>query len=502
MESKHGYPPNRIAEMRSLMAEAERNRQAGKLSKAKSIVLDVLKKHPDYHAAWHTLGLIEAANGDVSSELAALTKAAVYNASNFETRVALAGTYFKLGAYEQCRQMLEEALPRCKDKASAYLSYGTVLQRQRDYEGAKEALQKALQHQPGWKEALLMLGGVLNELDSAEQACNAYTRLLNANGADLDALYGLSQINGAEKFCDLKGYLKRINASAFTFDEKVRYHFCSSDILRIHGDIEDSWRNLVIANQLVAKKHAAEIGANQRWQEDSLRFATSYRPKRPLRSDSDPATLFILGPSRSGKTTVERAVAADHRLFRGYETNVVYQSIEAVLQSANCIIDMQLANFPLNLEPVLRKEYLNTVNRLVGSRQVITMTGPSLIHQAARIPEILPNSYFVFVKRSKPDLAYKIYSKHYSSANYYAYQLPEVYRHIDWYEQMIDRVSALFPENCLTVTYDEFVRAPNSMAVQLEKLVGFRVELPEQAIRSDQGVSDSFQKFMAASDAS
>ncbi len=64
------------------------------------------------------------------------------------------------------------------------------------------------------------------------------------------------------------------------------------------------------------------------------------------------------------------------------------------------------------------------------------------------------------------------------------------------------RVSALFPENCLTVSYDEFVRAPNSMAVQLEKLVGFRVELPEQAVRSDQGVSESFQKFMAASDAS
>ena len=496
METKHSYPPNRIAEMRSLMAEAERHRQTGKLSRAKSMTLDVLKKHPDYHAAWHTLGLIEAANGDVSSELAALTKATIYNASNFDTRVALAGTYFKLGAYEQSRQILEEALPRCKDKASAYLSYGTVLQKQRDYEAARDALEKALQHQPGWKDALLMLGSVLNELDSKEQACDAYTRLLRSNAADLDALYGLTQINGAEKFFDLRSCLKRISAVALSFDERVRYHFCSSDIFRIYGDVDASWRNLVIANDLVAKKFAPEIEANKRWQDGSLRYVNDYKPKHPLRNDGDPVTLFILGPSRSGKTSVEKAVGSDLRILRGYETNIVYQSMEAVLQSANCITDLQLANFPLNLEHLLRNEYLANVRKVAGSRRVITITGPSLIHQAARLPEVLPNCFFVFVRRSEQDLAYKIYSKHFSNANYYAYQLPEVYRHIDWYNQMMDRVSSLYPDHCVSVSYDEFIQRPDSISDQLEALLGFRVTLSESGIGNDQGVSLPFQKFM------
>src|ERR1700704_3304020 len=86
--------------------EAEQLRQQRKLDRAQKICESLIREHPDYMAAQHTLGLIYADRNNYQRALQCLVQAAMLNPDSWKTLTALSGVYLRLGANEMAARVL------------------------------------------------------------------------------------------------------------------------------------------------------------------------------------------------------------------------------------------------------------------------------------------------------------------------------------------------------------------------------------------------------------
>ncbi len=70
--------PNPLRVAREQLEHAEALRQQRKFDRAESICTGLVRRHPDYFAAQHTLGLIYADKGDYRRALGCLSQAALW----------------------------------------------------------------------------------------------------------------------------------------------------------------------------------------------------------------------------------------------------------------------------------------------------------------------------------------------------------------------------------------------------------------------------------------
>ena len=68
---------------RELLEEADRLRQQGKLDRAESICYPLVRRHPGYVAALHTLGLVYLDKGDFERALDCLVRASMLDPANW-----------------------------------------------------------------------------------------------------------------------------------------------------------------------------------------------------------------------------------------------------------------------------------------------------------------------------------------------------------------------------------------------------------------------------------
>ena len=104
---KRGDNPIQDAFIR--LEHAEQLRLQGKLDRAQRVCKSLLREHPDYMAALHTIGLIYADKGNHQQSLNSLVRAAMLNPRSWSTLTALSGVYLELKATEMAAHTLEQA---------------------------------------------------------------------------------------------------------------------------------------------------------------------------------------------------------------------------------------------------------------------------------------------------------------------------------------------------------------------------------------------------------
>ena len=93
-------PVNPLQDAFIRLEQSERLRQEGKFQRAQKTCLALLKEHPNYMAALHTLGLIYAGMSNYEQALNCLVRAAMQNPRSIATLTALSGVYLELDAPE------------------------------------------------------------------------------------------------------------------------------------------------------------------------------------------------------------------------------------------------------------------------------------------------------------------------------------------------------------------------------------------------------------------
>ncbi len=272
--------------------------------------------------------------------------------------------------------------------------------------------------------------------------------------------------------------------------------------LDIAGRHAEAWEKALVANRLVSVKMKEELARQNNERHVRLKWLqdNSVAAKPNAASDEkQPISLFILGPSRSGKTTMEGLVARLDGVVRGYENPSAENAISRTYQEAGLLTTWTLDHLPPQFYPLCREIYAADLERRARSAKVFTNTHPVIIYDAARIAMLIPKVRFIFVKRNLDDITLRIYLRKYNRGNPYAYDLKAAREHVLWYYQVMDALAEKLPNIVRVIQYEDIVANPAAAMRTAAELCGLPMnDRPLPEIGDDRACAAPYREFIAA----
>lgn len=495
-------PKNPLQDAFIRLDQSERLRQAGQYDKAQKICLALLKDHPNYMAALHTMGLIYAGMSNYEQSLNCLVRAAMQNPRSISTLTALSGVYLELKAPETAAYTLEQARALDPKDVNVLVTLGEIYRAEMEYADAKQVFAEAQELDPELVPASTGYGWACSSLGENNEAVATFEGLLNTGYKRFEPLAALAALPTALLNVDLLEELDTYtNGPDLSDSDPTMIAFVRASALDKAERHQEAWDTLTQANNLMLKtsKESAERTRERQTNVLNLLRTNPVKPAKDAEEESSPTMLFILGPSRSGKTSMETMVSTLEGVKRGYENPCVDIAIRQTFQGAGLLTNRFFEVLPPQLYPQCRKIYLEELNKRSGDAKVFTNTHPSRVNDAALMSIVFPNTKFIFVKRNSDDIAFRIYLRHYQNENSYSYDMGMIREHIDWYHEMMDLMEKKNPENVRIVHYEDMVDDPIAALKVAADLCGLAMpENPNLSVGDDRGCSEPYKAMMAA----
>jgi Flp pilus assembly protein TadD len=485
---------------RDQLEEADRLRQQRKLDRAEAICYPLVRRYPGYVAALHTLGLVYLDKGNFERALDCLVRASMLDPTNWVTLTALSLAYLRLGASEAAAQSLERALAIRPRDASIYASLGEIHRDEREHEFAQHAYREALTLDPRLESAAIGLALCSSALGQFAEAAEVLSKAYELGNRSLNLLQVMTTLPQGAVHIDVLGALDRLAADGSASDAESRnsFSFARAAALDGAGRHAEAWQTLVAANLPLAAQYQAELTASIARREQALVRMRSAFPNAIQPGGGQPVSLFILGPSRSGKTSLERLISSWDGTKVGCEAAIVEKAVRRTFQVAALPPSNYLEELPPQLLPSFREIYLETLVRRAGSARMFTNTLPGRIHDAGLIAAAVPNVRFLMMKRSFDDVAWRIYMTKYLSGNAHAYDLRAIRAYLNWYNTMIDLIAERLPEIARVVDYESMIDDPAGTLREVRQLCGLgAIEGPVPALGNDRNCAAPYRELMA-----
>ena len=493
---------NPLREAREQLEQAEALRLERKFDRAETICNALVRRHPDYFGALHTLGLIYADKGDYRRAVVSLGEAAMLNPRSWLTQTALAGVYLRLDANEMAAHILEQARALKPKEPTVLVTLGEIYSEEREYELARESYLQALQIEPGMEEATIGLARVCTSLGLYAEVADALEGLLKRGVRSLDVLATLVGLPASairrELLPELGKVVPRANEEKADFE--ARLAFVRAAALDKAGRHAEAWEQALAANRPIAATVKKDLAENISRRENNLKWLRerSVTKAGGIRDERLPTSLFILGPSRSGKTTLESLTGMLEGVKRGYENPSVENAISRTYQDAGLLTTFSLDYLPPQFFPQVRQIYAEELARRAGSAKVFTNTHPGYVHEVARLAETIPNARFIFVKRNVDDIVLRMFMRMYRRGNPYSYNVSSARAYVEWYYQMIDLLAEKLPEMVRVVRYEDMVTDPASALRVAADLCGLPMtQKPVPALGDDRDCAAPYREFMS-----
>lgn len=485
------------------LQEAERLRQQGLYDRAEAICEALVRTHPDYMAALHTLGLILADQHRFAEALDCLVRAAMLNPQNWTTLTALSGVYLRLGANKMAARTIAQATALKPDDPNVLVALADIYRKDREYELARDTYRRALMLDQSLVPAAVGLGWCyLNTGNPAESAA-IFEGLINRGMRLLEPIRGLANLPASAVSIDLLPLLDNVvpdpGEDRKDFTNSIAF-FRATELDRA-GRYTEAWEHLAGANREVfvtQQNSLLQLSAVCRASLASLRAHPAQPVWEAINTGEGPISLFILGPSGSGKTSVEKLVGMLPAVKRGYENPIVENVVRWTFQAGNLLTVSSLGQLPAQLFPLFRKTYHEELARRMGSAEVFTNTLPTYIHDAAHLASLIPGARFIFVKRNVEDNLLRIFMRKYRDEVPYGYNLKAAREHILWYHQMMGVMAERFPRIVRVINYEDMVVNPGEalrIAAELCGLPSWSGQIP--AVVGDVGCARPYQQFIS-----
>lgn len=460
------------------LEEAERLRLEAKLDKAESICGGLVRRHPYYLAALYTLGLIYFDKGNFEKALDCLTRAQMCDPADWRTLTALALTYLRLGAHAMSIEALQKASDLQPDNASILTSMGEVRRDQREYEAAADLYRAALKIDPNLESAAIGLAICLSSRGLIPEASDVLHTAIRQGHRSLGLLHLVANLPRDLLKVDVLSELDRLadRAAKSTPDRSSSYLFARATALDRAGQYDAAWDLLVKANRMLAQTLQTALAADVKRRENAMKRLRDMPPAMPPSDQPDlPVSLFILGPSRSGKTVLENLLATQPGVKPGCEDPIVEIAVRRTLQNAGLPPATALPEIPKSLLAAFRNNYLDELGRRAGKTKVFTITVAERIEDVAILVSAIPNVRIAVVGRDANDNALRIFMTKYMQGNAYAYSLGSIRNYLAWYNDMSSLVCERFPSVTHALRYETLVAAPSQALADVAGLCDLQV---------------------------
>ena len=85
---------------------------------------------------------------------------------------------------------------------------------------------------------------------------------------------------------------------------------------------------------------------------------------------------------------------------------------------------------------------------------------------------MLPDTYFVIIKRDLKDVSPEIFTTEYKTENIHSSDANEISDYLDVYYRICQLLALKVPDRCLTVSFEDIVKAPEYVVDQVNELIG------------------------------
>ena len=334
LPGSQGQPyPERQARVR--LEQADHLRQQGQLDRAESICHGLTQRYPHYLAALHTLGLIYLDKRNFPRALDCLVRAQMLDPDNWMTLTALSLNYMRLGATEMALRTLHRALAIRPDDASIFASLGEIYRNEGEYNLAEDAYRKALTLDGRLESSKIGLALCLSALGRHSEAASVLQGAIEQGICSLSLLDALATLPQRSVTIDLLKALDLLAASQRAPDAEFKNTaaFIRATALHMAGRYSEAWHQIEAANRPVFAQHKSELKEDIARRERSL-VRLRDTPPRPVLTGNHPVTLFILGASRSGKSSLEHLLCSLDGVTAGYETPIVETALRSAYQAS------------------------------------------------------------------------------------------------------------------------------------------------------------------------
>ena len=405
-----------------------------------------------------------------------------------------------MGSQSSAKRFVQEALAYDPDLSTAHLMLASIAKDERDYELALEAVNKALKAEPEWTEARLTRAIVLSYIGRDEDAALDLRAVLKAHPKNVNALSLLISlpIEAGDKT------LARTILASGILDEQtgltaISQTFFTANVHKRLGHGDTAWRFFLAGNEQMQPQTAEGALKVRTWQQESLVLLKNRGTPRFPDDAALPISLFILGASRSGKTTIESVLAASPAIQHGYESPHIKDALTHAYAAAGFVPTAQLDLLPEKLYQAFRERYFAALNDRLKGASIYTNTSPLHIHNAWSLADILPNARFIFVTRDPIETAVRIFQTHYSSANHYAYTAQSALEHVHWYADMIAACMDRFGDRAIHVDYARFTQDPKVYRQAFEALLCLKMPFESSlSIANDSAETNAYRSLFEA----
>ena len=474
------------------LKQAEDERIGGNLALAKKRVVNILKSYPNYFSALMLLGLIYADEQESEKAYQALLKAFLINPDNDNLKLSIAALSLDTRKYQVAKYFLSSI----KEHSAEYFNIcAKMYSALKQYDDAKIAFENSLCYDANWYDTKFYYAKCLADLGLTEQANECLIELYKGGFPTIEVVDALTrpEVNDCE-IIDLEKHIDYLSNKDLEDGE----HFVLANLHHKKGNYDLAWVMWAKGKELKLSKERNQLKQLEQDNIICLEEHKKYKtPAKTSRSFKEPV-FFILGPSRSGKTTLENVLSKSLNLKSGYESTLFDDVFKNVVEDSGLPYQKNynfsiLTNQMIDLFKIGIDHYLENFSK--GSNG-FSITTPDAIYELLSYMHNFDNVYFIHVCRNLDDHIFKIFTKNYKEGNEYAQSIESIKNYINWYRQMADIILSAYPQRSLRINYENIIDNPDGIVQQISNMCSIKHQANLSfSLKGDVGISKKYTKY-------
>lgn len=416
-EKKHVQSPSdkSVAALKQLIA-------AGREAEAVANLRSLVAQRPAYGDGWHPILKICDQLGD---EETGVQVSKMYGRAGLDEvgrQTDYARRLVRIGQMQEALTFLGKVCAHFDADADAAYTYGDLLAQDGQFEAAEVQLRKAISHRPGFGEAWVRLGAILNFADHPDDVA-ALKALGVKSVASVDFAYG-----------------KALDDVGDTDGAMVAWHRANEK----QRSIRPFDRRLL------------DLMANLPEQ-----FPRTFPTPPADAPASSPRPIFIMGAPRTGTTLTEQVLSAHPD---------VYGLGEALISRIATWPARHLSPGDLSaLEGVglhgyrqLGQIYASLARVRAGDKPVVTDKAATLQLFAGVLARAIPRAKFIWVTRRHEATALSAYRAHFGLAHAWSTRLRDAFDFLAAHDRLCEHWQSVLGDRMMKIPYETLVSSPEA----------------------------------------
>ena len=435
--------------------------QNGQYGDAETLAISITQQFPEHQFSFKVMGVLLEKTGRKLEALNANQRAVQLVPQDAEAHYNLGNTFKELGRLDETEVSYTQAIALKPDFAEAHSNLGVTLRELGRLDEAEASYKQAIALKPDYDEAYSNLGNTLKELRRLYEAKTSYTQAIVLKPDKKTAAQNMIKLPVGQlglKVLDLCD--KALLVQSESVKNSASYYFFQANLLKHKGLMEQSFSEFCKANKLKWEEVREQFATHDRTYTEHLNRIRQWTPNVPELAENRLTKLFLMGPSRSGKSSLE------HVLSRSSQVKPLYEGV------SNSRLSEAFVNGKDPCETLFEKLFFQSEDEfLCQGYKVITATSPDNIFYSDYLIDMLPNAYFLIIRRDLRDLASEIFTNEYTKGHFYSYDPNGISKYLYVHYQICEALALKVPDRCITLSFQDIINSPEDTIETIGDLV-------------------------------